>query len=280
MISMADISEDQVIFMTPLERDKYVRNEFGATESRYYEEEAIRLFMSWRKRGGWLKDIRAVALQIEGHEVRQGTYRSLKSLGVEIVDVPKPKDHDIDGFLVEPWCGTICEKLIENDDSYHFLIKTDLDMVVLKPIPRELFLRFDDENVLAIVGQYDEKSVLTQRPKYHGNLPLDTNFIISRKNSWFYQKYFDTCLEARKRAAGDSMKEYFFDEIASDELYSQHPDQISTVQYYQYGDGYPPLSDYTDEEVRQMLFLHQHIRPNGKNGVDPKDMLRLVEVSR
>ena len=67
------------------------------------------------------------------------------------------------------------------------MIHIDLDMNIIRPLNNKWFLPDS-----TIVGQYDEIAAKDQRDTSGlGNLPLDTGFIISHKNSGFYKRFYD-----------------------------------------------------------------------------------------
>ena len=71
-----------VAFITPLESNKRAVDSFGVEHLRFFEEEAIRCIQSWRKNGGWLKDIKIYALNATGAKIQQSTFDALDKLGV------------------------------------------------------------------------------------------------------------------------------------------------------------------------------------------------------
>jgi hypothetical protein len=73
MINVADIA-----FITPLEKNKKVMDSLGAEHIRFFEDEAIRCIQSWRKNGGWLKDIKIYVLNATKAMVQQKTINTLK----------------------------------------------------------------------------------------------------------------------------------------------------------------------------------------------------------
>lgn len=60
---------ENIALILPIDSDKIVR--FGnKTFHRYFEEELIRNVRSWRKNGGWLKNIPIYALLSNGEKVK------------------------------------------------------------------------------------------------------------------------------------------------------------------------------------------------------------------
>jgi hypothetical protein len=267
---------DRICLITPLDRNKTVVDEFGKTQARYYEDEAVRLVKYWRRRGGDLACIPIYAYEFQERKIQERTRDELIQMGTTIVPAMSLGNS---GFNLEPYVGSLWE---DGDTKEDIAIKVDLDMVLLKPIPDEILEKAVDH---VVIGQYDEKSSKTQRTVTNGNLPLDTNFIISSKKSGFYKDYFRKCVDPltlegnEYKATREKYGDYFLDEHVVDLMFSEGKFKFLPVQYYQYGDGYPHISEYTDEEVRKMFFLHRHYAP-GKNMYTPDEIKRLLAANR
>ena len=60
---------EDIALILPIDSDKRVR--FGnRTYSRYFEEELVRNIRSWRKNGGWLRNLPIYALLSNGDHVK------------------------------------------------------------------------------------------------------------------------------------------------------------------------------------------------------------------
>ena len=260
-----------VAFITPLESNKRAVDSFGVEHLRFFEEEAIRCIQSWRKNGGWLKDIKIYALNATGANVQQSTFDALDKLGVICInDYHRSTAYFQSSFLNEPFCGYYFETLKPCREK--ILIKTDLDMQLLKPIPKELIEIAVDK---VVIGQYDEESSKDQRGVQFSSskhqLPFDTNFIIANRELGFYRKYFEAC-QSKELVDLPQWKElqkqcgsYYIEEFAIDWLaLTGFGNQLHPVTHYQYGEGYASVDTFNDEQFKKILFLHEHIYKGNK----------------
>jgi hypothetical protein len=146
--------ENNIALILPIDSNKKVC--FGdKVYFRFFEDEIIRNIRSWRKNGGWLKDIPVYVLLSNGETIQNKTIDTLKELNVDITILQEDKiiHHNL-GFLNEPYCGKYFESI--NPIKEEITIKTDLDMQLLKPIPEEIIRLAQDK---IIIGQYDEESL-------------------------------------------------------------------------------------------------------------------------
>lgn len=266
MVESADVA-----FVTPLESNKKAIDAFGHEHLRFFEDEAVRCITSWRRNGGWLKDIKIYALNATGVEIQQKTLDRLQQLAVICIDDYQETTRSFSSpFLIEPFCGYYFESLKPIDEK--ILIKTDLDMQLLKPLPQDL-LEIAQSKV--VIGQYDVESSKDQRgvqfcnSKHH--LPFDTNLIITNRDLSFYKRYFE-CAVGKLLADLSQWKElqkqfgsYYIEEFAIDWLAAtEFSDLLHPITHYQYGEGYASIDTFTDDEIQKILFLHEHIYKDNK----------------
>ena len=266
MINVTDIA-----FITPLEKNKKVADSFGTEHIRFFEDEAIRCIQSWRKNGGWLKDIKIYVLNATKAMVQQKTIDMLKQLGVIYIDDYQPvTDNFQTSFLNEPFCGYYFE--VYKPCKEKILIKTDLDMQLLKPIPKQLI---DIAKNKVIIGQYESESSKDQRGVQFSNsrhqLPFDTNFIISNRDLGFYKRYFEVCQSKELqnlpqwKTLQKQFGNYYIEEFAIDWLAAEEfANLLYPVTHYQYGEGYASVDTFNDEQIQKILFLHEHIYMKNK----------------
>ncbi len=256
---------ENIALILPIDSDKKVC--FGdKTVSRYFEEELVRNVKSWRKNGGWLKNIPIYALLSNGEKVKDQTIVDLKNLDVNvtILDGDEIVKHKL-GFLNEPFCGKYFEHICPISED--ITIKTDLDMQLLKPLPETWF---DIVQANIMIGQYDEESVKGQRERFDGNLPFDTNIIITHRKHNFYSTYYDMCFSdeilsnLEYKRIQEEYGDYYLEEFVVDYLFSTRFHNIFPLRYYQYGEGYPSIVDYPRERVKDIRFLHEHIYRDNK----------------
>lgn len=260
------VRASDIAFITPLESNKRSIDSFGVDHLRFFEEEAIRCVQSWRKNGGWLKDIKIYALNATQAEVRQSTFDALDKLGVICINDYHPNtSYFQSSFLNEPFCGYYFEALKPCHEK--ILIKTDLDMQLLKPIPEELIQIAVDK---VVIGQYDEESSKDQRGVQFSDskhqLPFDTNFIIVNRELGFYRRYFEACQSKELiqlpqwKKLQNQCGSYYIEEFAIDWLASTSFGRLlHPITHYQYGEGYASIDTFSDEEFKKILFLHEHI---------------------
>jgi len=224
---------------------------------RLFEQEAILCFENWRKNGGWLKDIPIYSYCPTHNTITEETKEKFKELGVIYTE----KYHSItetftSGFINIPFVGMLYENILKED----ILIKIDLDMNLIKPLPKEMV--FSDS---VICGQYDEHS-LFDRIVMNSDACFDTGFIISKRLDNFYELLF---IETMKIIEGEidfewekiknKTGEYFLEEYIMDKIYSNKLIDVVGIQKYQIGEGYTSIKHFTNEQLKNVYFWHEHL---------------------
>jgi len=231
----------------------------GICESckRRLESEAIECFTAWRKNAGWLKDIDIYAVCPTKNVISEKTKAILKGLKVTYIeDYQEVTEKFTSGFLNIPLVGAMMEERLDHD----VLIKIDLDMNIIKPLP-ESWVNSDQ----VIVGQYDDYCTKHQRIGLGGNNPLDTGFMISRRDSGIYKKFFDEVMLTMGSDDPDWLKvkaqtgEYYLEEYVMDKIHYSGEFDIKLMQKYQIGEWYTPVKELTDEELKDVYFWHEHL---------------------
>src|SRR5690554_1624770 len=148
--------------ITVIERNgKSLNDDRGVVfkQPRLYEDEALLCFESWRKKGGWHKDLPIYAFCPTSNTISADTKRELEKLNVVYVEEYRPETESFaSGFWNVPLCCMLFEERLDLD----VLIHTDLDMNLIRPLPEALVFSVLDKND-AICGQYDDVSALDQR---------------------------------------------------------------------------------------------------------------------
>jgi len=233
---------------------------------RLYEDEAIRCFQSWRRHGGWLKDIPIYTLCSTGNSISRDTEAKLANLGVTHVDAYAEETKGYSsGFLTLPYCGMFFQEIspIKEDIT----VRIDLDMVLLKPLGEWLFEKIENATV---IGQYDIDSIKDQRFSLNGVLPFDTGFMISHRKNHFYRSWHRMCnstevLESDEwKSIRKLMGDYYLEEFAVDYMFNRKLANIMPVQKYQHGEGYASVDTFTDEQMDMLYFRHEHIYANNR----------------
>ena len=229
---------------------------------RFYESEALRCFQSWRKNGGWLKDISIYCVCPSKNTINKSTQIKFKELGVEYIEyLDQNLFNYSSGFLTLPFVGQLFENKVHINET--ILIKIDLDMQLLKPLPIEWF---ETVNLgFTIVGQYDKYSIKDQRQVYPNFLPFDTGLMITDKNNKFCDLWYKLCFKDyvlktnQWKETKIKFGDYYLEEFVVDYIYANNLAKIFPIQRYQYGEGYASLNTFTDDEFQRLYFLHEHL---------------------
>jgi len=224
---------------------------------RRLESEAIECFTAWRKNGGWLKDIDIYAVCPTKNIISEETKEKFKELNVTYIEEYQPVTETFtSGFLNIPLVGMMMEQRLDHD----VFIKIDLDMNLIKPLPERWV---NSEQI--IVGQYDDYCTKMQRVPVDGNNPLDTGFVISKRTTKLYHKFFETVMslmgsdDPEWQRVKAQTGEYFLEEFAMDRIYASGEFDIQLVQKYQVGEWYTPVNELSDDELREVYFWHEHL---------------------
>jgi hypothetical protein len=227
---------------------------------RLYESEAVLCFSNWRQNGGWLKDIPIYVLCPTHNVISLDTQEKLKELGViYIEEFHKITETFTSGFLNIPFVG----KLFEDSLDVDVLIKIDLDMNLIQPLPTELVNCGE-----VVCGQYDNFSTRLQRTLEEGwSNPFDTGFMITRKDSGFYNAWWKEVSAILSNPESDiewlkvreQTGEYYLEEYVVDKLFHSNSNILRPVQRYQLGEWYTPVSEFSDEELKRVYFWHEHL---------------------
>lgn len=239
------------------------QNGITFSEKRLYEDEAILCFENWRKNAGWLKDINIYAFCPTKNTITQKTKEAFQKLNVIYIEEFLEETKALDsGFWIVPLCGMKLEERLSEDVFIHI----DLDMNLIKPLSEEMIHQVLKEDV-TLVGQYDDISSLEQRRiGSDWDNPLDTGFIISRRTSRFYKFFYENLISLAKTRGDDRWKElcsdqpiYFLEEYVIDKAYNEKQFSIAPIKKYQVGEGYAPVKTFSDEELMNVYFWHEHI---------------------
>jgi hypothetical protein len=224
---------------------------------RRLESEAIECFTAWRENGGWLKDIDIYAVCPTKNVISEETKEKFKELNVTYIEEYQPVTETFtSGFLNIPLVGMMMEQRLNHD----VFIKIDLDMNLIKPLPERWV---NSEQI--IVGQYDDYCTKHQRVGLNGNNPLDTGFMITRRESGIYKKFFDEVMLTMGSDDPNWLKvkaqtgEYYLEEYVMDKIHASNEFDIQLVQKYQVGEWYTPVNELSDDELREVYFWHEHL---------------------
>ncbi|MDD0854365.1 hypothetical protein HBN50_14730 [Halobacteriovorax sp. GB3] len=256
----------KVALVTAIESNKQCINDInGITfeHQRLYEDEAILCFEAWRKNGGWLKDMAIYAYCPSKNVISEKTKAKLKDLNVTYIEKYHPEVENFQsGYINAPFCGYILEQELSED----ILIHIDLDMKLIQPLPKSMIEGVYNEKYI-LCGQYDDVSKKDQRLVVEEwENPVDTGFLISRRDSGFYEYYYKELMKLYETKGDDRWKkncqdvpEHFLEEYVIDVALNEKRLPIKGIQKYQVGEGYASINHYSDEEIDSIYFWHEHI---------------------
>ncbi len=225
-------------------------------EQRFYADEAIKCFKSWRDKAGWLAEVNIYAICPTKNTLNDEYQEKLKELNVTYIEEYMPETETFAfGFYNVPLAMAWAEKNLTED----ILLHTDLDMSVIRPLPEDIFNSALSGKVTC--GQYDDNAIKDQRDTpANWDLPFDTGFIISRRNINFYQEYNKQMLELLEDL-GDvnpyDVEEYIIDRMHNVEEWKSF--DIVGIQKYQIGEGYPSIDTFSTSDLESVYFWHEHI---------------------
>lgn len=257
--------QTRYVLITMIENDDdSINNKSGEHgEKRLYESEALLCFEAWRKNAGWLKDIPIYTYCPTKNVISEGTKTRLVELGVEYIE---NYIEETDTYFCGWWNVPLCGKILEKELDFDIFIHIDLDMNIFKPLPKEL-IDSVIEGGYSIVGQYDDYSSSQQRiSEVPWSNPFDTGFIVSTKNSGFYQYWYEALKKLTENGGDEIWKKYCshrplsdLEEYVIDVAYNEKKIPIKPIQKYQIGEWYTPVSRHTPDELDNVYFWHEHL---------------------
>lgn len=267
-------SSKNIALITTIEGNRKDINTLKQGYIREYETEALVCFKEWRKNGGWLKDIPIYCIALTSQTPSDETKAAFKELDVTYVEeYYEETELYQNGYWNIPLSGKWFEENLEED----ILIKIDLDMYLIKELPKSLVNLGKGKT---IVGRYDELSAkhntnkLTFPNKY--GQPWDTGLVITHKKTLFFSTFYDKLKQITQEYEdgvfeslyGLKIKEHCDDEgvdygaieeFAVSILYTDDKFKLDPIFKYNLGEFYAPISIYTNEEVDNIYFFHEHI---------------------
>lgn len=213
-----------------------------------YFDEAIKCYKSWRKHH---PDIKIYAICVSDATLSKKEQTLLKKLNVQYIEKYFPETEDFEyGFYNVPLALKYFETLETNEK---IIIHTDLDMYLEKPINTNIFSPIFENKI--IIGKYDENARKDQRVDY------DTGFTIHLKNTKFYHIFWSIVKQLidKEIPLPKSVKTYDLEEYAITLVENNNLFNISPIMKYQVGEGYPSIDTFSDEEVENIYFWHEHL---------------------
>lgn len=203
-----------------------------AAEKYDYCKECERCVDEWRKNAGWLKDIEIkIYSNIEITELPPGVewkyFDFQQNIGARL-------GYDFDSVHL---AGVQAHQDYPSTTFIHI----DLDMCILRELPKELF-EFD--TVMGVYGALE-----SPRQKKFGKWLAESDFIITSPKSTFYQDFFK-CSKVVLRSAGICTCDYWAEEYICDYLLNNRGYHV--FENYEYGQGF-------DTKPDNPYFWHCHI---------------------
>jgi hypothetical protein len=250
----------QYALITAIESDKSNLNEQRGIISvkRLFESEAVSCFTHWRKNAGWLKDCSIYAFCPTRNVITDETRKKFETLKVSYIEEYQPiTERFVSGFLNVPLVGKLLEERLSED----VLIKIDLDMNLIKPLPADLV-----NGEMLVCGQYDDYCTAQQREVPPGwQNPFDTGFTISRRASGFYKFFFNILCKTLEENDPEWLRvkavsgDYYLEEYVMDKIVNTGLWDVAPIQRYQIGEWYTPVKEFTDQELENVYFWHEHL---------------------
>ena len=179
-----------IALFAPIEADLKNINTENFNYVRYYEEEAIKCFRCWRKNGGWLANIPIYAICPTKNTISLKTKEKFKELNVTYIEKYFPETDNYDcGFWNIPLVGKWAEDFLEEK----LLIKIDLDMYLIKELPKWLFDRAISMNQ-DIVGAHDSMAheYLAGKRMVEYEYLFNTGFTLTKSSNTFFKEHYWT----------------------------------------------------------------------------------------
>jgi hypothetical protein len=233
--------------LTIIENNTDNKNSKMLNTERKYFDEAIKCFESWQK---FHPEVKIYAVCPTNATLSKKEQKVLEKLNVEYIEKYFPETETFENGFIN--VALVIQDL-EDKIKEKIIIHTDLDMVLLKSLPNKIFAPIFDEEI--ICGKYDENARKCQRVDY------DTGFTIHLRNTRFYKVYWNKIKEIldNKIKLPEGVLYYDIEEYAMQLIAQEGKYKITPIQKYQLGEGYPSIDTFSDEELKDVYFWHEHI---------------------
>jgi hypothetical protein len=236
----------KIALVTTIENNTDNKNSKILNIQREYFNEALKCFESWRE---FYPDIPIYALCITKATLNEEEQQQLKNLNVQYIEKYFPESENfVNGFMNVPKSISWFENVIEED----IIIHTDLDMILLKKLPESLFIL--EENEIKC-GKYDVIARESQR------VDFDTGFTIHNKSSKFYGYFWNKIQDVvnGKIKLPDGVLYYDIEEYIMQLIAEEGKYKVTPILKYQLGEGYPSVDTFSDKELENVYFWHEHL---------------------
>lgn len=271
----------RVVLFAPIEANQKDINTTKDGFNRYFEDEAIKAFACWRNNAGCLKDIPIYAICPTKATISEYTRARFRELNVTYIEAyQQATDEFTCGFWNIPLVGQWAEDHLQAD----ILIKIDLDMYLIRPLPDAMF----DNISSTIVGLHDHlaeahlASISGEYPAFQ--LFFNTGFTVSTPASHFFRNQLSYLMELERQysslSADDFRKRYgltvginvdrddptavehrLFEELCVSLMY-QDGIPITPIRNYYLETNEYELDGEVDFDLTKVYFIHEHIDSN------------------
>jgi|APSaa5957512535_1039671.scaffolds.fasta_scaffold11702_6 hypothetical protein len=265
---------NNIALITTIEGDLKDINTLKQGYIRCYEQEAVQCFTEWRKNAGWLKDVPIYCIALTKNTISQETKDIFKELNVNYIEKFYPETELYqNGYWNIPLSGKYFEEELKED----ILIKIDLDMYLIKELSKEMF---NIERGTTTVGRYDPLSAKHNTnkltfPERYGQ-PWDTGLVITHRATGFFGKFYNKLKQITSEFEDGTFESLYglhikehdndhgvdygaIEEFAVSIMYTDEDAKLIPQFKYNLGEFYAPIDIYTDEEVQEIYFFHEHI---------------------
>lgn len=253
-----------------VENENSINNRNTDLPFRYFEKESINCIKKWRENAGWLKNI-PIYIMSPTEDVSQHTkdeYIKLNAIYLnKKLEVFKEHTH---GFFNVHYAGNYFESLPELQD--YCLIHIDLDMEILRDLPKNYFDDLWNNKYQAFCGGYLEEDYKNQRKPLYSTKLTNTDFIVSIPSKFMFYKEMINCInyvdDDYDKFVQQGYREYDREEYSSDYLISKN--NVKLIIGYEQGEG------YSHNNNKNVYFWHEHYydKPNVKLKLQKRKLLK------
>lgn len=237
-----------IALVTTIENNTDNKNsKFLGVERKYFDE-ALKCFESWNKH---MPEVKKYTICPTNATLCKDEIKQLEDLNVTYIEKYFPETETFENGFINVALSTA---YLENALNEDIIIHTDLDMTLLRPIPKRLL----DIHLYELrCGKYDEESKKCQR------VDFDTGFTISWREDRFYNFYWKII---KQLIRGDiklpeGVLYYDIEEYAMELIDKEYRNfwEVIPVFKYQIGEGYPSIDYFNDDEIKNIYFWHEHL---------------------
>lgn len=218
-----------------------------------YESESIKCVKAWRDKAGWLKDIRIVCFTPTDREISDITLTTLKEYGVDcdyLYSINRIKYPC--GYWNVPYAGAQFEN---NRTKEKYIIHIDLDMFLIREIPCEYLIPSQESFAKIAINEHRPTNQPNVNFKRIYPFEINTGFIVSKSTDNFYTLWWRHLKNISRELDINDPNYSIWEERICDVMYFDLKYQFDFFDKYQLNSD---VSDFTDDEILDIYFLHGH----------------------